>query len=122
MNRQSRLSALRSPVATARTPAGDDTRIHPGYHDGVDDLVASIAALPPESRGIVEALVERLAKLAEHDRRLLLERLVTSLDAENARDEAWDRVAAARDAEIAGGSSATVSGPEAVARIRSGLV
>jgi hypothetical protein len=48
----------------------------------------------------------------------LLDRVIASLDADKARDKAWDDLAAKRDAEIERGDSTPVNGPEAVARLR----
>ena len=70
----------------------------------------------------IEALEAELLRLPSVERARLLDRVVASLDADRARDEAWDRLAALRDAEIESGASAPVSGPEAVARIRSELL
>jgi len=67
----------------------------------------------------IEALEAEVLRLPTTERARLLDRVVASLDADRARDEAWDRVAAARDAEIENGSSTAVSGREAVERIRS---
>ena len=67
----------------------------------------------------IEALEAELLRLPPVERARLLDRVVASLDADRARDEAWDQLAAARDAEIESGASVPVSGPEAVERIRS---
>ena len=69
----------------------------------------------------IEVLEAELLRLPSVDRARLLDRVVASLDSDRARDEAWDRLAAERDAEIDSGASAPVSGPEAVERIRSKL-
>lgn len=53
---------------------------------------------------------------APGDRSRLLDRLIESLDNEKGLDEAWDREAARRDAEIEDGTSVPVDGKEAVAR------
>ena len=55
------------------------------------------------------------------ERARLLVRAIASLDSDKARDKAWDDLAARRDAEIEGGGSTPVSGPEAVARLRADL-
>ncbi len=70
----------------------------------------------------IEALEAELLRLPSVERARLLDRVVASLDADRARDEAWDRLAAVRDAEIESGASASVFGPEAVERIRSELL
>jgi hypothetical protein len=69
----------------------------------------------------LETLEAEVMRLPTVDRVKLLDRVVASLDADKARDEAWDRVAAARDTEIENGSSTAVPGREAVERIRSEL-
>lgn len=69
----------------------------------------------------VEALEAALLQLPTVERARLLDRVVASLDADAARDRAWDEVAARRDAEIENGSAAEVPGPEAVARLRAAL-
>ena len=66
----------------------------------------------------IEALEAELLRLPSVERARLLDRVVASLDDDKARDEAWDRIAALRDAEIESGTSTPVSGPEAVARLR----
>lgn len=70
----------------------------------------------------IEALEAELLRLSSVERARLLDRVVASLDADRARDEAWDRLAAQRDAEIESGASVPVSGPEVVERIRSELL
>lgn len=69
----------------------------------------------------IEALAEEVLQLPADARSKLLDRVVASLDADNKRDEAWDALAARRDAEIESGQSVTVAGPEVVARLRSEL-
>ena len=66
----------------------------------------------------LEAAVLRLST-AEHAR--LLDHLVASLDADKDRDEAWDRLAAARDAEIESSGANDVPGHDALARLRAEL-
>lgn len=69
----------------------------------------------------IEALAEEVLQLPADARSKLLDRVVASLDADYKRDEAWDALAARRDAEIESGQSVTVAGPEVVARLRSEL-
>ncbi len=69
----------------------------------------------------LEALAEEVLQLPTEARSKLLDRVVASLDADRARDRAWDELAARRDAEIESGASATVSGPELLARLRAEL-
>jgi len=69
----------------------------------------------------VEALAEEVLQLPAEARSKLLDRVVASLDADRKRDEAWDALAARRDAQIESGESAMVSGVEVVARLRAEL-
>ena len=69
----------------------------------------------------VEALAEEVLQLPAEARSKLLDRIVASLDADRKRDEAWDALAARRDAEIESGQDAAVSGPEALVRLRTEL-
>jgi hypothetical protein len=69
----------------------------------------------------IEALEAELLRLPTADRARLLDRIIASLDADKARDEAWDRLAAQRDEEIERGQSTPVPGPEALARLRAEL-
>jgi hypothetical protein len=66
----------------------------------------------------IEVLEAEVLRLPRIERARLLDRVVASLDADKARDEAWDRLAAMRDAELESGASSPVSGPEAIARLR----
>ena len=66
----------------------------------------------------VEALEAQALKLPPEDRARLLDRLILSLDEDEARDAAWDALGAQRDAEIESGQVAEIDGPEAVARLR----
>lgn len=69
----------------------------------------------------LEALAEEVLQLPKDERSKLLDRVVASLDADRKLDQAWDELAARRDAEIESGQSAAVSGPEVLARLRSDL-
>ena len=69
----------------------------------------------------VEALELELLRLPTSERARLLDRVIASLDADRARDKAWDELAAQRDAEIERGESSPVSGPEVLARLRTEL-
>ena len=69
----------------------------------------------------LESLAEEVLQLPREARSKLLDRVVASLDADRARDRAWDELAARRDAEIESGASATASGPEVLARLRAEL-
>ena len=66
----------------------------------------------------LEALEVEVLRLTPEDRSRLLDRLIESLDDEKVLDEAWDREAARRDAEIDDGTSVPVDGKEAAARLR----
>ncbi len=69
----------------------------------------------------VESLELEILRLSTSERARLLDRVVASLDADKARDKAWDELAAQRDAEIERGGSSPVSGPEVLARLRAEL-
>jgi len=69
----------------------------------------------------IEELEAAVLRLSTSERARLLDRLVASLDTDKARDEAWDRLAAARDAEIESGGANVVPGDEALARLRAEL-
>ena len=69
----------------------------------------------------LEALAEEVLQLPTEARSKLLDRVVASLDADRARDRAWDELAARRDAEIESGASSAIEGPGVVARLRSEL-
>ena len=51
----------------------------------------------------------------------MLDRVVASLDADSARDAAWDAVAGRRDAEIEAGLATEVPVDEVLARLRAEL-
>ena len=69
----------------------------------------------------IEELEAAVLRLSTSERARLLDRLVASLDEDKDRDEAWDRLAAARDAEIESGAINIVSGHESLARLRAEL-
>ena len=69
----------------------------------------------------IDALEAAVLRLPTSERARLLDRLVASLDADKDRDEAWDRLAAARDAEIESGGANIVPGHEALTRLRAEL-
>ena len=86
-------------------------------------LVASYGHRPtnckvPNMSLPVEALELEVLRLPAAERERLLDRVIASLDADKARDKAWDNLAAKRDSEIERGESTPVSGPEVVARLR----
>ena len=69
----------------------------------------------------VEALAEEVLGLSPEARARLLDRVVASLDADRARDAAWDALAAARDAELESGKVAATPVEETLARLRAEL-
>lgn len=69
----------------------------------------------------LEALAKEVLQLPTEARSKLLDRVVASLDADRKRDEAWDALAARRDAEIESGQDTVVPGPEVLSRLRTGL-
>ena len=69
----------------------------------------------------LETLEAEALKLAPADRSHLLERLIASLDSDPEVEEAWEREADRREAELESGAVAAVPGHEAMARLRSTL-
>jgi hypothetical protein len=69
----------------------------------------------------LEALAEEVLQLPTEARLRLLDRVVASLDADRKRDEAWDALAARRDAEIESGHETAIPGPEVLGRLRAEL-
>ncbi|MEO8124102.1 MAG: addiction module protein [Burkholderiales bacterium] len=69
----------------------------------------------------VEALAEEVLQLSPAVRAKLLDRVVASLDADRARDAAWDALAAARDTEIDSGQVQSMAVADALARLRAEL-
>lgn len=66
----------------------------------------------------VEVLAEEVLQLPTEARSKLLDQVVASLDADRKRDEAWDALAARRDAEVESGRDVVVPGPEVLGRLR----
>ena len=66
----------------------------------------------------LEILEAEALKLPPADRSHLLERLLASLDADPEVEEAWERLAEQREAELDSGQASLVSGPQAIARLR----
>ena len=66
----------------------------------------------------LEVLEAEVLKLSPEDRARLLDRLILSLDEDEETDQAWDALAARRDAEIEDGQIAEIDGAEALARLR----
>ena len=69
----------------------------------------------------LEALAEEVLQLPTEARSRLLDKVVASLDADRARDAAWDALAAKRDAEIERGARVVIPGPAVLARLRGEL-
>ena len=66
----------------------------------------------------VEVLESELLQLPKADRIRVLDRVVASLDADTARDAAWDAVAAQRDAEADQDPSVLFELDDVFARLR----
>ncbi len=66
----------------------------------------------------LEALEAEVLRLSPLDRSQLLDRLIASLDVDQALVDAWDREASRRDAEIESGTSTPIPGREVLARLR----
>ncbi|MDO9054134.1 MAG: addiction module protein [Gallionella sp.] len=69
----------------------------------------------------LEALEAEVLQLPPVERSHLLERLIASLDSDPEVEEAWEREADRREAELESGSILEISGQEAVARLRARL-
>ena len=69
----------------------------------------------------LESLEHEVLQLPAADRRRLLDRVVASLDADAARDAAWDSVAADREREASAEPGQIVSLDDALAGIRAKL-
>ncbi|HCI13158.1 MAG TPA: hypothetical protein DFK12_04160 [Gallionellaceae bacterium] len=69
----------------------------------------------------LEVLEAEVMQLAPVERSHLLERLIASLDSDPEVEDAWEREADQREAELESGSISAVSGPEAIARLRARL-
>jgi hypothetical protein len=65
-----------------------------------------------------EVIEAQVLTLSPEDRVRLLDRLILSRDADQARDQAWDVLAAQRDAEIESGQIDELDGPQALAQLR----
>jgi len=69
----------------------------------------------------LEVLEAEVLQLAPVERSHLLERLIASLDLDPEVEEAWEREADRREAELESGSLSVVSGQESIARLRARL-
>ena len=70
----------------------------------------------------LEALEVEVLRLPSAQRARLLDRVVASLDADIARDSAWDAVAARRDADVEAGRADEISLDEVLVRLRADLL
>jgi putative addiction module component (TIGR02574 family) len=70
---------------------------------------------------LLEILEAEVLQLAPADRSHLLERLIASLDADPEVEEAWEREADRREAELESGLIAAVPVEEAIALLRAKL-
>lgn len=69
----------------------------------------------------LEALGEEVLQLALEARARLLDRVVAILDADRARDAAWDALAAAREGELESGEAVAIPIEQTLARLRAEL-
>ena len=69
----------------------------------------------------LENLEAEVLQLAPVERSHLLERLITSLDSDPEVEEAWEREADRREAELESGLIVEVPGQEAITRLRARL-
>jgi putative addiction module component (TIGR02574 family) len=69
----------------------------------------------------LEVLEAEVLQLPPVERSHLLERLIASLDSDPEIEEAWEREADRREAELESGSIGAISGQEAIARLRARL-
>jgi putative addiction module component (TIGR02574 family) len=70
----------------------------------------------------LEILEAEALKLSPAERSHLLERLIVSLAADPEVEQAWEREADRREAELAAGAATEIPGHEAIARLRARLV
>jgi putative addiction module component (TIGR02574 family) len=66
----------------------------------------------------LEILQAQVLSLSKEDRARLLERLVASLDVDAEAEEAWEQLAAQREAEFASGSVIGIPLEDAMAQLR----
>ena len=69
----------------------------------------------------IEVLEAEVLGLSVDERSRLLERLITSLDADPEIQEAWVQEAERRDAEVDSGAVSLVPGEQVLSRLRSDL-
>ena len=75
----------------------------------------------PRPTDSLESLAQEVLQLPPEVRTKLLDRVVESLDADRARDAAWDALAAQRDAEVESGAAQPTAGAQVLARLRAEL-
>jgi len=66
----------------------------------------------------LDMLEAEALKLTPADQARLLERPISSLDADSEVERAWAEEVDQREAELVSGARSAVSGPEAIARLR----
>ena len=69
----------------------------------------------------LEVLEAEVLQLPPVERSHLLERLIASLDSDPEVEDAWEREADRREADLASGTVSAISGPDAIARLRAKL-
>lgn len=69
----------------------------------------------------VEVLTQQVLQLSAEDRARLLDQLISSLDADRARDARWNALAAEREAQALADPSLLVPAQDALSRIRASL-
>ncbi|NBP36745.1 MAG: hypothetical protein EBV01_15330 [Betaproteobacteria bacterium] len=67
----------------------------------------------------LEMLQAQILGLPVHERARLLDRLIESLDADQATEEAWDAVANQREHELDSGQASSVPLEDVIARLES---
>lgn len=75
----------------------------------------------PRPTDSLESLAQEVLQLPPEIRAKLLDRVVESLDADRARDAAWDALAAQRDAEVESGTAQPTAVAQVLARLRAEL-
>lgn len=70
----------------------------------------------------LEVLQAQILGLPVHERARLLDRLIESLDADQATEEAWDAVANQREQELDSGQASSVPVEDVIARLESRFV
>jgi hypothetical protein len=69
----------------------------------------------------VDLLAQEVLQLSTSERTTLLNRVIASLDADAEQDEAWDQLAAERDAHANADSSLLINGNEFLAALKTQL-